>query len=114
MAFHVARTSPTPQDPATTSTARSAGAEAERGPCRGSVRQAAGIERLGGHDRTARYGGAAGAVGSHLGRPVVDGQVQVDPVVDPQRVDAEVGDEVDSGMVRRRDPQPAEAKGGQG
>ena len=79
------------------------GGEAQ--PARPAARASAVAARCGSKGRPRpgrRRSTAAGVPPGGVGRVPVDGQVEIDALVDPQRVDAEVGDEVD-----RRDPEPA-------
>ena len=112
-ARQVASTPPTPHEPATTSTARSAAVSPS--PLAGLLPsgQGHGLERLG-DDRPARHRGSSGPPGGHLRRAVVDRQVDVDATMHPEGVDAEVGDEVDGrDGETAAGSQPAEAEGGQ-
>ena len=98
IASTVASTSPTPHEPATTSTARSRGSSPSAAPHRVAVDD--GVAEPVADERPTGARVLAAAVGGGLRRELAHREVAVDAGVDPQGVDGEVGEEGDD-----RDPQ---------
>ena len=91
IASTVARTSPTPHEPATTSTARSSGARPSA--LRTAARSMRASRKLLAHQRPVCTRVLAAACRRRLGRQLADGKMTVDAGVHPERVDREVGEE---------------------